>query len=282
MAARFWTGGTGNWDGTTASSAHWGTGTGGAGAPASGPGVNDTATFDGASGGGTVTVTGNITCQSITCGAFTGTLDFSANNNNVTLSGASGLSGTGTGTRTINLGNGIWTFTGVNGNTITFATTTGLTFNANSSVIVFTATSASPRTFIMGNLAWSTVTVNANSSGGPITFSGGGTIATLNVTSPNYLVFANCTITNGLNLNGSSLSSMIGIVSNGGPGTANTITSANNSTNTYCTFRDITFAGGGTAAATNSLDLGHNSGITITAPVLGGPAQLVNSQGLVG
>src|SRR5687767_4143911 len=98
MANRFWVGGTGTWNNTNTT--NWSATSNGAGG-ASIPGTGDTATFDASSGGGTVTVdspnaANSVTVQSITCGAFTGTLDFSANNNNVTLSSNStGLSLTG-------------------------------------------------------------------------------------------------------------------------------------------------------------------------------------------
>jgi hypothetical protein len=52
--------------------------------------------------------------------------------------------------------------------------------------------------------------------------------------------------------------------------TAVTMSSANNGTFTWCAFRDMAFSGGGTFSATNSFDLGENSGITITGPVVGG------------
>src|ERR1700688_4568565 len=96
-ATRFWVGGTGTWDSSTTT--NWSASTGGAGG-ASVPGSSDTVTFDGASGGGVVTVNfgGTITLQSLTTGAFTGTLDFSVNNNSVTLTTGNGFNNSGTGT----------------------------------------------------------------------------------------------------------------------------------------------------------------------------------------
>jgi len=93
MASRFWVGGTGTWDASTTT--HWSATTGGAGG-VSVPGVADTVTFDANSGGGTVTPSVDIAVSTITCGAFTGTLDWSINNNNVTCSS---FSGSGTGVR---------------------------------------------------------------------------------------------------------------------------------------------------------------------------------------
>lgn len=281
MANKFWLGGTGNWDGTTGSSAHWGTASGGGTTPTAGPGVNDVAIFDASSGGGTVTVTGNITVQSITCGAFTGTLNFSTNNNNVTLSANAGMSLTGSGVRTVNLGNGTWTLSAAAA-TWNATTTTNLTFNANSSVISFTGTGSG--TFNGGGLTYSTVTFGARSGAGFMTVTGSSTIATLNTTAPNCVQFAagtTQTITNAPTWTGSS-SNQIGIMSSS-VSSAALLSSGNNAALTWCALRDIAFQGAGTHAATNSFGLGDNSGITITAPVAAGvPAQLINSQGLVG
>ncbi len=106
MASRFWVGGTGTWDGSTTTP--WAATSGGAGGQTV-PGSGDTVTFDGSSGGGTVTVNTTVNVTSITMGAFTGTLDFNANNNNVTVQT---WSNTGNGTRTLKAGSGTWNITG--------------------------------------------------------------------------------------------------------------------------------------------------------------------------
>jgi hypothetical protein len=132
MASRFWVGGTGTWDNSTTT--HWAATTGGAGGQ-SVPGSGDTVTFDGSSGGGTVTPNYDMTVTSITMGAFTGTLDFSANNNNPTMTT---FSCSGSGTRTLNMGSGIWTITGNNATIWNFGTQTNLTQNVNTSTVKFT------------------------------------------------------------------------------------------------------------------------------------------------
>lgn len=259
----------GRWDATNTN--NWVSSSGGTNYGQTIPGSGDAATLDAASGGGTVTVNATITIQSLTCGAFTGTLDFSANNNNVTLSTNSGFNGSGSGTRTINLGNGTWTLTGT-GTMWNLSTTTNLTFNANSSTIVFTATSASPRNMLTGGKTYSTITISANTSLGQFSFTTAPTIGTFNVSAPNAISFpssATTTITNALTLNGMSLTSLVELYSDT-LGTTGTVSSANNGTFTWTTFRDLTFSGGGTFSATNSIDLGRNSGITITAPSAGG------------
>lgn len=198
-------------------------------------------------------------------GAFTGTLDFSANNPNITMGT---FSGTGTGTRTINLGNGTWTITGT-GTLWTFANTTGLTFNANSSNIIFSAVTALLRTMSNGaTLSYSTVTVNANGSGGSFGIAATGTIATLVINAPNcvtILAGGTLTISNAFAWAGTS-SAPILIESNTISTTA-TIAAPASSTMAWAGIRDMTFTGN-TPVASNSFDLGHNSGITITAPIL--------------
>lgn len=264
-AARFWVGGTGTWDGSATT--HWSDTSGGAsGQPV--PGSGDTVTFDANSGGGTVTVNTTVTVQSITNGAHTGTLDFSANNNNVTLSALTGFSGTGTGTRTLNLGNGIWTLTAGNGTTWNFGTTTNLTFNANSSTLRFTG--SGDQSFAHGNLTYSTIDIR---TAGDFLFSGTAiTMATLLATpQPTTIRFTGSvthTITNAFTLAGTS-SAPLGMTSTTGSNATVSISSGT-ATCDWCGISGLTFSGGATFSASNSLNLSGNSGITITAPSGGG------------
>lgn len=162
MAARFWVGGTGTWDAT--STTHWATTSGGS-SGASVPGSSDTVTFDANSGGGTVTVNTTVNVVSITAGSFTsGTLDFSANNNNVT---AQTISITGTVARNIKMGNGTWTITGTTGTIWNSATITNLTFNANNSSLVFSSNATF--TVAFGGLTLHNVSFTA---GGTLTITG--------------------------------------------------------------------------------------------------------------
>lgn len=212
--------------------------------------------------------------QSITCGAFTGTLDFSANNNSVTLSASGGMSGSGTGTRTINLGNGTWTLSnnsGAGGTIWDFSTTTGLTFNANSSTIVLSGdiSTGTTRGF-NGNLTYSTIQVSAQTNSGTTSFASAFNASTLTITGTNNVQFAgNCTITT-FNASGSS-SAQIGIRSSTG-GTARTITVTTLNA-AWVAVKDMTFTGSG-LAATNSFNLGNNSGFAFSAFASGG--MLVN------
>lgn len=280
MAARFWVGGTGTWDATN--NGHWSLTTGGTGNQAA-PTAADTVTFDGLSGGGIVTVNTTVTVQSITCGAFTGTLDFSVNNNDVTLTAATGFSGTGTGLRTINLGNGVWTISSTS-TPWQMTTTTSLTFNANGSTISLTGTTPNTRNFLGGGLTYNAVTIASNTAGGAVQASGNNTFGSLTLTGPNAIMLPNVgiqTITT-LSLNGTS-GSEVYVVSSG-LGTLTTISVASNApTMTWAAFRDIAATGGATFVATNSFDLGHNTGIAITAPATGGGGRMVqiNNDSLV-
>jgi hypothetical protein len=267
MANRFWVGSTGTWD--ASDTTHWSTTTGGAGG-ASVPGTSDAALFDANSGGGTVTVNATITIQSITCGAFTGTLDFSANNNNVTLSATGGMSAGGTGTRTVNLGNGTWTLSATSGTVWNFGTVTNLTFNANSSTIVLSGAAANCVVFSGGGLTYNAVQFLANNC---VSVVGSNTIGTLTVTAPNaiYLTASTTnTLTNAPTITGTS-SSPVAILQNG-PATGTVAISCASGTMAldWAAVRGTVFSGGATFTATNSLDLGGNSGITITPPTGGG------------
>lgn len=156
MASRFWVGGSGNWDGL--SLLHWAATSGGVAGVGvvTPPGSSDTVTFDANSGGGTVTVTVDVNVQSITCGAFTGTLDFVATNPTMQSFTASG-----TGVRTLSMGTGNnWYITGNNTTVFTLGTTTNLTLTATTCTLNFTYAGStgtrtiggSGTTFKFGNL----------------------------------------------------------------------------------------------------------------------------------
>jgi hypothetical protein len=268
MAARFWVGSTGTWD--ASDTTHWAATSGGAGGQ-SVPGAADTVTLDGSSGGGTVTVNTTVTVASITMSAFTGTLDFATNDNNVNL--VSFVS-TGSGTRTLNMGDGTWTITQTAGVAWNQGGATNLTFNANGSTLVFAGTSATARTASFGTgYTYNIVTFNANSSGGGWTIAGANTYTTLNIAAPNSFAFtasATYTITNGLTLTGSSGNAIF--LSSATFGTAFTLALGAASTGTWCAIRDMTNTTN-SFTLTNSFDLGKNTftgGGSISAPSGGG------------
>lgn len=268
MANRFWVLDTGTWDSSTTT--HWSASSGGLGG-ASVPGASDTVTFDANSCllNGTVTVNTAVTVQSITCGALAGTLDFSANNNNVTLSATAGFNGSGTGVRTINLGNGQWILAGA-ASSWTMTTVTNLTFAANSSTISFTGNTASNRQFTGGGLTYSNLTLSANTSTGLFTITGANTFTNIATTGKTTILFPSATTTtvSSLSLSGSA-GGGVTFVRSSTDGSAATIsdTSGTNTIN-WCGIRSMTFSGGATFTAVNSFDLGINTGITIIPPTM--------------
>lgn len=266
MASRFWVGGTGNWDATTTT--HWASTTGGAGG-ASVPTSADTVTFDANSGGGTVTVTADVNVQSISCGAFTGTLDFAAAN--VTLStSANAFNNSGSGVRTIKLGSGTWNFTSTGQNATRFiGTTTNLTWDGGTAHLIFAAPAGGNVIFNPGNLTFYHVEFLANSSGaGNFQISSSCTFTTLTINAPNNLVLLSVqtqTVTN-LNIVGSSGSAPV-VIQNSATTTQSTISKASGSVSLLWTaLYHLAFTGGATFVAPKSFDLGGNSGITITPP----------------
>lgn len=263
------------WDG--ASTAMWSATTGGA-TGASVPGSADAVILDAATcvGGTTCTVTVNTTVNvlSITNGACTASttgciLDFSVNNNNVT---ATLVSGTGIGTRNLKMGNGTWTITGTSGTVWNFVNGTGQTFTANSSVLVFSASTVSTRTFSSTSLTYATLSITANSTGGSFVFSGtGNVITTSTITGPVRVEFPgsqNITITNPFTWTGTS-GNEVSVSTTTDVNQATITTVSGTAVCTWCAVREMTFTGGATFIATNSFDLGRNSGITITAPAGG-------------
>ncbi len=146
MAAKFWVGGTGTWNATDTT--HWAASSNGAGGDPV-PVAADDVTFDGSSGGGTVTVQTSVNVLSITMGAFTGTLDFT----NFPSPTMGTFSGTGTGTRTLKMGNGTWKLTGT-GTVWTTATTTNLTLLGGNATLNPTDQSATGKTLTGGGTVY--------------------------------------------------------------------------------------------------------------------------------
>lgn len=274
------------WD--TSSTAMWST-TSGGGTGASVPGSADIVIFDAATcvGGVTCTITiaaaTNPTLQSITWGACTASttgciIDNSANNN-MTFTGSGGFNGSGTGTRTWTGGSGTYTLS-TSQSTWTIATSTNLSnpttaFSSATVTLSFVSTSSTPQ-FLPGTLTYGTVNLNGNKgiNLGNVAF----TVGTLNVTGPNSLKFpqgVTTTITNAFNWTGTSAAPILIANSNPGNGVGS-ITTGSGTTNTaaWAIFEHITFipVGGSTLTATNSLDLGLNTGtgFTITPPSSGG------------
>ena len=267
-ASRFWVGGTGSF--TPTNTTNWASTSGGAGGQ-SVPGSADDTTWDSLSGGGTTTLNfgGSISLNSITNNAFTGTWDNSVNNNNITLS----LTGTayncsGSGVRTIKLGSATYTMTAAALAQFGFNPATNLTLSASAATLSFAGAGTKAIT-AGGSQTFGTVSFGTSSGVGFCHFVSSMTVGTLNVTAPNVVQFgagSTVTISNPFAFTGSP-GSEISISSDGFPTTA-TVAAAAASTASWCAFRDMTFTG--SPVASNSFDLLHNSGITITPPSSGG------------
>ncbi len=254
MASRFWVAGTGNWD--AADTTHW-SATSGGGGGASVPGTSDTVTFNGSSGGGTVTVTATAAVISVSMGNFTGTLN--TNGQSVTTSSTFN-NGDGTATRTLTLG----------ASTITCQTwiqsSTGLTFNPNTSTITVTGTQFQGGSMTYNNLQFSVT--------GTKQILGSNTFANITHT-PSAAVQLGLaagttqTITGTLTLTGSSKTVRLTIAELT-LGAGATLNSANNAIN-GCDFIGITATGAAnwdlSGVSNYSGDGQGNSGITFTPAV---------------
>src|SRR6186713_2984940 len=135
MAARFWIpGGSNILD--NVGTVNYSATTGGA-STGTALSINDTLTIDAALAGGTVIMgPGAIGMQNLVMNTMVGTLDAATNAPTVALNvSTTTFASTGTSTRTINLGASVWNITSTALSTIiNFGTTTGLTFNAGTSV----------------------------------------------------------------------------------------------------------------------------------------------------
>lgn len=262
------------WDGS--STTMWSTSTGGA-TGASVPGASDDVKIDAATCVGgvtcTITVNTNVTVLSMDMNACTAAttgcvVDFSVNNNNVTL-GASTIpfNNSGTGTRTLNMGNGTWTVTSAAASNIwSMAVTTNLTFNANSSTIVVTSTTSgnSPPSFQGGGKTYNNVTIASNTNKAGINIIGSNTFNVLTLNGPGSTIITAATtqtITT-LTISSPSSSKVLGLINSSG--TAVTLTITNAPTLSWLAIHAINFTNATTA--TNTFDMGGNTNLTATAP----------------
>lgn len=270
MANRFWVGGTTTWDTTT--TANWSTTSGGS-SGASVPGSADVAIFDGGSGAAVITASSSlngITLAGITLtgtGNFIGTLDLSGSTG-FTIAGTFSISGSGV--RVVTLGSGTFHCKGSNSNCWDATTTTGLTFSgASSTIIIDNGSANTSSTFVGGGLAYGTITVSARTVNQAVNFTGANTIGTLNLAGPLRISIAASTITNIGTITGSSTALIYW-----GPSSSTaipvTLTLTNSGLASWVAFANSTFATG-TLTATNSFDLGGNSGtLSISGPTVGG------------
>lgn len=251
------------------------------------PVAGDTVTLDASScvGGLACTITGGavtLSMSTLTIGACTAattgcTLDFSANNTNLTISSTFSL--TGTGTRVFNCGTGTISLAGTIGTVWDITTKTNLTLSCASATIdmTTTGTQTGTKTFT-GSTAMTYGTVKAGFTVGTGGFqttinAGSSTITTMNIDG-----FCNCrfqgglttTITNAFTWNSGGSASQIFALQSATAGSAATISVASGtSTINWATLiNNMAFTGGGTFACNNCMSQlqAGNSGITVTGP----------------
>jgi len=271
------------WD--ASSTAMWSTSSGGA-TGASVPGSVDSVIFDAATCTGgttcTITVNTNPSIANLTMGACTASttgciLDFSVNNNNITICGqclpGGSLNVSGTGVRTLKMGSGTWTVTGT-GNLWFGPTATNMTLTPGTSNLILQSTGTAgadintPSGTVFGH-----VTINTFSSlatAGPYSFgtnSSSFTIGTLDVIAPNIILLPNSpsslTVSNAIHWTASGTNT-IRVVSSGA--NQGLITVPAGSTINQGTFNTVAWTGATTA--TNSFEFGRigGTGLTVTGP----------------
>ena len=181
-----------------------------------------------------------------------------------------------TGTRTFNCGTGTWTLTATGGALWDFNTVnTGLTASCGSGTLDFTTSATNPITFNTGAQTFGTVNVNVGSSAYWFSIVPGLTATALNATAPFTLALTQSdtyAITNAFTWTGGSSSAQSAVICRNCIGNVATISSAATNTATWLAIQGVTFSGGGSFTATNSFNLGGNTGITITSPSGGSSA----------
>jgi hypothetical protein len=226
--------------------------------------------------GGTVQLQGDLLINTGGTAVLTLTAgEFDANNHNVT---APNFAGSNANTRTLNMGSGTWTINRPSGAATVwdFTTTTGLTFNKGTGLIIiggttFSATTAANLNFKGGGQTFNNVTFASPSSGQFVYFiiTGVNTFNALTVQPGARLgLAANQTVTS-LSLAGTAVAPIYfgndGIL--GTAITAQTVTMTSGTVSaTWCELAQLTMTGGGTFNAVNSFNGGGLSGWNLTPP----------------
>jgi hypothetical protein len=152
------------------------------------------------------------------------------------------------------------------------ATVTNLTFNKNTANIVIASHGAgTQRIFAGGALTYNDLTWSENSGHGSCHISGSNTFANLYCNAGNALELVSGTtqtITNPIAFVGTA-ALPIALQAQGAGSLATISIASGASTLAWAAIRDITFGGGQTCSATNSFDLGGNTGVTVSTPSSG-------------
>lgn len=282
MAARFWVGGTGNWD--AADTTHWAATSGGAGGETV-PTSSDTVTFDSNSGAGaTVTITGaTANTSSITINksdlillhnagsTVTGTVTLTTGtlNTNGQICSWAGFSSSNSNARSLTLGSSTITISGTG--TPWNLDGSNLTLSTGTATVTLTGVDAAMAP-CPNSSSWAIgSSIIFTGSGDHQIFVDGGTLGNLTftgtATKTDKIKFAGAkTIAGTFTINGNSAINRV-LVYSSTLGTTRTITAAT-VTITNADFQDITGAGAGSwdlsAITGGSGDAGGNTGITFT------------------
>jgi hypothetical protein len=196
---------------------------------------------------------------------------FNANNFNVTTTL---FTGSGSTTRTLTMGSGTWTVgtLAAAGATIwNLGTTTNLTFNKDTANIVVGSNGISGvKSFTAGSLTYNGLTIDANTGQCVVSMSTG-TYSSLSVGAGNLIEILNgntLTVSAAFDVTGTA-ANPCGFKSNSDGSTASLSVPSGTCNFTWCHFRNVAHAGGATFLATNSFNMGGNTGITISAPSSG-------------
>lgn len=212
--------------------------------------------------GGTITLTlGTHDCNNFNCSAGIYT---SANTN----------------TKALIIGASATLSVTASGTVFDFSTSAGNFTPPTNGAVVLTTALTTQRNVILGtSKTWgcSFTVINSGSAGWTTNFSAttATTIAALNITAPAIVGFSAAVtynITAALALAGTSATNVITLLG-GSTSTATAVACAGGSTIAWGAIGNLTFTG--SPVATNSFNLGGNSGITITGPASGGGARVI-------
>lgn len=220
--------------------------------------------------GGTFRLLDALRVDAFSTSVFTLTAGtFNANNFNVTTNS---FSSNNSNTRTLTLGSGTWTL-GASAAAATFiwntGTTTNLTFNKNTAnIVVPTNNLAGYRAWTGGSLTFNGITIDSNTAKGVFFLTGGCTFSSFAIGAGNILAIQNGqTLTSSAGFTYAGTPALPAAIISGDPGSQGTLSVTSGSVVIeWGTIRDIVCSGGATFTATNTLDLGNNSGISISPP----------------
>ena len=211
-------------------------------------------TFNGVGGGWTLqdnfsTNLGNIT---LTNGSF--------NANNFNVSGLN-FSSSNSNTRTLTMGSGTWTLFGT-GTVWNLATTTGLTFNANTSTIALSSTSTISKLFAGGGLTYNNLSISATTGLASYTFTGANTFTgtlSSSKTVAYTITLPSSTTTTVTTWSATGSSGNLLTLNSSTSGTAATLAATNAFTVNYGAITDVNLSVLNAATATNSTLINSNN-----------------------